>query len=520
MTRSTSLSGAIFGERYKVVHKLGEGATSEVYLVEHAHIGRREAVNVLKPEVALEPAFVQRFRREARAINRVQHQNIIGIYDFGMLPDGRLYLAMEYADGPSCEHLLRDGGRFNTPRALRVLHQLANAIGHAHRHHVVHRDLKPGNMVLVEHRGQHDVLKVLDFGMAKIVGLEGDNLTRRGEVFGTPEYMAPELLDATTTDPRSDIYAVGCIAYELATGQPPFSGNHIQMIHAHMEQTPVPPKDREPLIPPTLDSIIMQCLAKDPDDRFQTGEQLSSALRQVVGFPGRNDGVRTGKLWIPAVPATGAWPVEVHEDNTSSESTQSGLQRIHDDMGHADTASATANETCAGVYESLMALAERLLDAGAQDQTVVVSLARVRGYKDDLVKVMAQRETLHALEGKVEQLAREREGSLRFALGELNFNRQSAPGKVHTELDFQIAELGKRLGELLSETRAELKRIEDESIELAAQQAVLEDQWEASCKQLREVLGKRIDVLRKDKAAATIVERYEAITSALDMFED
>ncbi len=509
--------GTIFGERYKVVHKLGEGATSEVYLVEHAHIGRKEAVKVLKPDVALEPTFVQRFRREARAINRVQHQNIIGIYDFGMLPDDRLYLAMEYADGPNCEHLLREGGRFNTPRALRVLHQLANAVGHAHRHHVVHRDLKPGNMVLVEHRGQHDVLKVLDFGMAKIVGLEGDNLTRRGEVFGTPEYMAPELLDASSTDARSDIYAIGCIAYELCTGKPPFTGNHIQMIHAHMEQTPVSPKSKEPLMPPTLDAIIMQCMAKSPEDRFQTGEQLSSALRQVVGFPGRNDGVRTGKLWIPAT----SWPVEHHEETTSSETTTSGLQRVHEHIATDDTASATTNDTCAGVYEALMQLAERMLDLGVQDQATMITLARVRAFKDDLANVMNQRETLHALEGKIEQTAREREGSLRFAIGELNFNRpapsDSSAGAHTRDINFQIAELEKRLGELLGDTRDELKRIEDESITLAAKQADLEDRWEASCKELRGAVGARIEHLRADENAAPLVDRFEAIGAALDM---
>src|SRR5690606_31282864 len=134
------------------VRKLGEGAMSEVYLAEHVHIGRREAVKVLRPEMAQETTFVKRFRREARAINRVQHNNIIGIYDFGQLPDGRLYLAMEYADGPNLESILAKDQRLALPRALHVLHQLAGAVDHAHQKGVVHRDLKPGNLVLVEHR--------------------------------------------------------------------------------------------------------------------------------------------------------------------------------------------------------------------------------------------------------------------------------------------------------------------------------------------------------------------------------
>src|SRR5688572_26641758 len=140
--------GALLDGTYRVVELIGEGATGEVYLVEHIHIGRREAIKVLRPEVAADERLSARFRREARAINRLRHPNIIGIYDFGRLPDGRLYLTMEHAAGETLDVLLRRSGRLDVVRSLHLLHQLASAIDHAHSHGVVHRDLKPHNLVL------------------------------------------------------------------------------------------------------------------------------------------------------------------------------------------------------------------------------------------------------------------------------------------------------------------------------------------------------------------------------------
>ncbi|MBI5481290.1 MAG: serine/threonine protein kinase, partial [Deltaproteobacteria bacterium] len=189
--------GTVLDGRYRILKKLGEGGMGEVYLAEHRALGRQEALKILQAELATEREFVSRFRREARATNRVQHPNIIGVYDFGQVPDGRFYLTMEYAEGERLDALLRRVGPLPVSRALGILVQLADAVGHAHGAGVVHRDLKPENMILVEHRGRPDVLKVLDFGIAKIVAPDAPEdddppessrtaLTNAGTVVGTP----------------------------------------------------------------------------------------------------------------------------------------------------------------------------------------------------------------------------------------------------------------------------------------------------------------------------------------------
>src|SRR5262245_15365142 len=178
----------------------------DVYLAEHLEFRRKEALKILAPTLALDPRFVSRFRREARAVNRLRHPNIIGIYDFGQLPDGRFYLAMEYADGEPVWSRLRRDEVLPVPIALHVLGQLAHAVHHAHSRGVVHRDLKPANLILIG-----DTLKVLDFGIAKIVAAdhaESVAVSTGNIVYGTPNYMSPERARGVGSDPRSDLYAI------------------------------------------------------------------------------------------------------------------------------------------------------------------------------------------------------------------------------------------------------------------------------------------------------------------------
>ncbi|HTM18923.1 MAG TPA: serine/threonine-protein kinase, partial [Kofleriaceae bacterium] len=293
-------------KRYRVLEKLGEGAMGEVYLVEHLGLRRQEAMKVLHAALGDAPDVVARFRREARASNRLEHGNIVGTHDFGRLPDGRFYLTLEYADGEALDMLLRRSGRFPIPRALHVLAQLADAVDHAHSRGVIHRDLKPANMILVERRGHADVLKVLDFGIAKIIApdyTETVAATADGQVFGTPAYMAPEQVNGPGRDPRIDLYAIGCIAHELVTGDPPFTGKTIEVMNAHLTRPPTRPSERrrEAGIPAELDAIVLRCLEKDPDRRFQTAREILTALRQVPGFPGdeRNASGRRLRLQAP-----------------------------------------------------------------------------------------------------------------------------------------------------------------------------------------------------------------------------
>ncbi len=274
--------GTVLIDRWRIISELGRGGMGEVWLAENVPLERLEALKILSSTVAVDPQFVSRFRREARAVNRLRHPNIIALFDFGQFPDGRFYIAMEHAEGQNVQQLLRTT-RFTVPRAIRVLDQLAQAVHHAHSRGVVHRDLKPSNLIVAP----DDTLKVLDFGMAKIVApdhAESVALSTSNVIWGTAKYMSPERATGTGNDPRTDLYAIGCIAYELVTGRAPFLGTAQEILHAHLTQEPAPPSSRRPAgeLPPELDPIILRLLAKRPDDRYASAADLYAALHRLA----------------------------------------------------------------------------------------------------------------------------------------------------------------------------------------------------------------------------------------------
>jgi serine/threonine-protein kinase len=280
--------GTLLNDRWRILSRLGRGGMGEVYLAEHVALGRMEAIKLLMPFLAENPQFVSRFRREARAVNRLRHPNIVSLFEFGQLPDDRFYLAMEYAEGESLHQLLKRCELVPVPRALHLLGQLAYAVHHAHSRGVVHRDLKPQNLIVCDSEVGSDVLKVLDFGMAKIVAHDHDEsvaLSTGEFVYGTPNYLAPERLRGVGNDPRTDIYAIGCIAFELVIGAPPFVGFPKEVVAAHLTEAPDPPSAWRPdlAIPTELDAVILRCLAKKPDDRYQSAADLYAALHKVPG---------------------------------------------------------------------------------------------------------------------------------------------------------------------------------------------------------------------------------------------
>ncbi len=495
--------GEVLDDTYRVVERLGAGAMGEVYLVEHVHIGRREAIKVLRPEMAADQRLASRFRREARAINRLRHPNIIGIYDFGQLPDGRLYLTMEYAHGEQLDAALRREGRFDVPRALALLHQMASAIDHAHAHGVVHRDLKPGNMVLVDERGHRDALKILDFGLAKVMNPGGgqDELTLRGELFGTPEYMAPERLGDAADDPRSDLYSLGCIAHELLTGKPPFTGSRPLVMAAHMTQTAPPPGRSVAGVPPMLDAVIGQLLAKDPSVRLQSGAQLCAALEQVPGYPRKRGPLRSGVIMTSSTLPPGgdarahhAGAVEVHDELTLGDRARAPRQ-----IAFADTASARTDEVRDEILGALVELAQAVVDhdrgapgnghGNGTGDGVAIALALVHAVRDDRARIGNERVELEERQARALQNAREREGSLRFAIAELRYDRGRTPAELHKDLDFQVSQLEARVKDLADELRRDLDQIDDRGIELAAREHDLEAQWVSVHARLREALA-------------------------------
>ncbi|MBW2731380.1 MAG: protein kinase [Deltaproteobacteria bacterium] len=279
--------GRVIGGRFEIVRLLGQGGMGAVYEARHQTLTRRFAIKILRPELAASRDFVERFRREAVASARIEHPNVIYITDFGSMEDGSFYLVMEFLQGQGLDEILVQAGRIPLSRAIPILAQVADALDAAHAVEVVHRDLKPENILLSEVRGHKDIVKVFDFGIARVRTPEfSETLTMRGQVFGTAEYMSPEQAMGEECDGRSDLYAVGCLAYELVTGDPPFTGQPVKVLQAQVSKEPAPPSTRlrDHPIPSAFDALVLRCLAKKPSDRYSSGAELRQALLKVRGM--------------------------------------------------------------------------------------------------------------------------------------------------------------------------------------------------------------------------------------------
>jgi len=269
--------------KYRIVRKIGEGGMGVVYLAEHALIGRRAAVKVLLPAYSHDLHIVNRFFNEARAIAAIKHPGLVDIYDFGTLDDGSAFLVMEWLSGESLAARVSRKGRLRPNFAVEVARQIAGAMAAAHAESIVHRDLKPDNIYLVT---DHDLpfatrVKVLDFGVAKVTSAHtGAMRTASHAVLGTPAYMSPEQCrGAGSVDGRSDVYALGCILFEMVTGQPPFVAEGMGEVFADHLRTPAPsPRALAPNVSDELSRTILRCLEKDPAARFASMTALADEL--------------------------------------------------------------------------------------------------------------------------------------------------------------------------------------------------------------------------------------------------
>ncbi|MCS6914422.1 MAG: protein kinase [Myxococcota bacterium] len=274
--------GQMVDDRYVVLRKLGQGGMGVVYLAEHSLIERRVALKILSSELAGSAEARRRFIMEGRAAARIHHRNIVDVYDFGQVDDS-VYIAMEYLEGQDLAQLIRQESPLPAERVRHIMLQIVRGLAAAHAQGIVHRDLKPENIFVVEREGEKDVVKIMDFGVAKL--LEGspgrtDRLTRAGFVVGTPEYMAPEQASGSGMDHRVDIYALGCILYEMLTGTPPFVSERLgDVMSMHLFTAPVPPSQRVSFpVAPDLEAVCLRALEKDPARRFQSMEELLRAL--------------------------------------------------------------------------------------------------------------------------------------------------------------------------------------------------------------------------------------------------
>jgi len=273
--------------QYQLKQFLGSGGMGEVYLGEHRLLRRPCAIKLIRPEVAGDPHYLLRFEHEVQATATLTHPNTVQIFDYGHTESGTFYYVMEYLPGLTLDELVRRHGPLTFARAVHILRQLCGSLGEAHGIGLIHRDIKPSNVMVCKRGGAHDVVKVLDFGVVAAPPLSADATKptrRQGNVAGTPSYMSPEQISGRELDTRSDIYSIGCLAYFLLTGQPPFSApSTVDMAAAHLHQPPPPLMDCGPPVPRKLQAILLRCLAKDPADRFVSAESLEIAL---AGFPG------------------------------------------------------------------------------------------------------------------------------------------------------------------------------------------------------------------------------------------
>lgn len=297
---------------YQLGDLLGRGGMGEVYKATHRMLARPAAIKLIRPEMiaALGGDSAQlatrRFRREAEAAARLRSPHTVELYDFGVTDDQTLYFVMELLEGMDLESLVRQHGPVPAARVIHILRQACESLEEAHTAGLVHRDIKPANIHLGRLGLRHDFVKVLDFGLVKSVGGKGteDTLgTAAGLTPGTPAYMAPEMAMGDAVDGRADLYALGCVAYYLLTGQPVFTADNVlQMLAKHLRELPVPPSRRTGLpIPPALDQLVLACLAKTPEDRPQGAGELGRALAAIGGEPWSEEQAR--EWWSANRPA-------------------------------------------------------------------------------------------------------------------------------------------------------------------------------------------------------------------------
>ena len=274
MAVSDTLINTLFDGRYRILRKLGTGGMANVYLAEDEVLGRRVAIKILNDRHAGDDQFVERFRREAKNAASLSHPNIVSIYDRGEA-EGTYYIAMEYLDGRSLKELIVARGPAPIHLAVDYARQILAAIRFAHRHGIVHRDIKPHN-VLVDGEGR---LKVTDFGIAR-AGVS--QMTEAGSIIGTAQYLSPEQAKGAPVDQTSDLYSVGVVLYELLTGVVPFSGDTpVEIAMKHLSTIPEPPSAKRADVPRDLDLVVMRALAKDPAERYQSAEEMDADLRRI-----------------------------------------------------------------------------------------------------------------------------------------------------------------------------------------------------------------------------------------------
>ncbi|MFF6996122.1 protein kinase [Streptomyces sp. NPDC008313] len=298
-------NGGLVGDgRYRLTRRLGRGGMAEVFAAEDVRLGRTVAVKLLRPDLAEDPVSKARFTREAQSVAGLNHHAVVAVYDSGedVVGHGVVpYIVMEIVEGRTIRDLLLNAEAPGPEQALIIVSGVLEALAYSHQHGIVHRDIKPANVIITD----TGAVKVMDFGIARALHGAQSTMTQTGMVMGTPQYLSPEQALGKAVDHRSDLYATGCLLYELLALRPPFTGETpLSVVYQHVQDIPVPPSEVAQAVPPELDGLVMRSLAKDPDDRFQTAEEMRGLVQYALQMLYDQGG------------HTGTWntgPVAVHE---------------------------------------------------------------------------------------------------------------------------------------------------------------------------------------------------------------
>ena len=437
------LIGQLLGGRVRVVKQLGMGGMGHVYFARHELLDRDLAVKVVRRDLTGSARLVKRFLREARICSRLDDPHVVSVTDFGRAEDGRYYLVMEYLIGCGLDEVLRKAGPLPVARALHVARQAAQALATAHAWGVVHRDLKPQNIWLVQHRDERDFVKVLDFGLAKMAG--GDKDTATGEMLGTPYYVAPEQIANVNVDHRSDIYALGIVLYEMLVGHPPFGGSLTQVLMAHQDKVPADPAGHRKDLPEGLSALVLRCLAKQQEERFQSALEVIEAIGAFGLLPPLRERVPASAPAPEVNPYDETAPAAALGVRSPAPATRAGRRSSLPSLELVETMVSSSTTIQSESPNDLVRLREHLIrdlvdlrwpEEGARPPDVQRLQVELRGVEAELEDRETAVAILIAEIEELEQSARRREASLRQAILDLCMDR--------TRLEEQLKALSER----------------------------------------------------------------------------
>jgi hypothetical protein len=429
-----NLLGMKIGEQITIAKRIGKGRLGELFAGVHPVLARRFAIKVIRSVLTKDEGVQRRLRRMVREASTVEHANVISLVDIGQLDDGRFYLTMDFVRGTQLTRTLKQDGKLGVARAVPLLIQLADALEAAHKLRVIHGDVKPNNVLLLEEHaggGGGERLRIHDFKLAQALSGDQTETDPLGHlrIYSTLDYLSPEQINNGRVDGRADIYAFGAVAYHMLTGEPPFVGNAEEVMQAHRARDPVPPSRRMGAheVPVALDAIVLRCLEKNPADRYTAMGEVSRELQELL-------------------PEAEPYPFE-EEETTGRWKLPPELQEIEEPLPESP---ARVREL---FYDSIFELAEHIVTAGTPEEEMKQEIEAVRRIKDEMVAEAAKSAVTENRFEDIRRELRERESTLRYAIIDLNLGRadlkeRSAPENEIHDVEFQISELEHNLTEL------------------------------------------------------------------------